>query len=87
MNVGPSISFGIDYHKMVLWSPIPFKKMRGLIAFRIRAWNKLKSKILYLKLRYRQKLDSQTAKKKATIYYKVECLRQSNGFNFVIKKI
>jgi SAM-dependent methyltransferase len=79
--------FGIDYHKMVLWSPIPFKKMRGFIAFRIRTWNKIKSKVLFLYLRLRKKLDSKTAKQKATIYYKVECLRQSNGYNFVIKKL
>jgi SAM-dependent methyltransferase len=79
--------FGIDYHKMVLWSPIPFNNMRAFIAFRIRAWNKLKSKLMYLNLRFRKKLDAATASKKATIYYKVECLRQSNGFNFVIKKL
>lgn len=79
--------FGIDYHKMVLWSPVPFKKMRGFIAARIRAWNKLKSKIMFLNLRFRKKMDSKTAGKKADIYYKVECLRQSNGYNFVIRKL
>lgn len=79
--------FGIDYHKMVLWSPIPFKRMRSVIAARIRAWNKLKSKMMFLNLRLRKKLDGVTAREKATIYYKVECLRQSNGFNFVIRKL
>ncbi|MDO8998609.1 MAG: class I SAM-dependent methyltransferase [Bacteroidota bacterium] len=79
--------FGIDYHKMVLWSPIPFNKMRAFIAFRIRTWNRLKSKLMYLNLILRKKLDSKTAITKANIYYKVECLRQSNGYNFVIKKL
>lgn len=79
--------FGIDYHKMVLWSPVPFRKMRGFIAARIRTWNKLKSKIMFLNLMFRKKMDSKTAGKKADIYYKVECLRQSNGYNFVIRKL
>ncbi|MCI5056344.1 MAG: class I SAM-dependent methyltransferase [Flavobacteriales bacterium] len=78
--------FGIDYHLNVIFYPLPFKMMRGLIASSIRTTIKLKSKLAYLGLRYKRKLDRQEAKRLSSLYYKIECLRQSNGFSYVIEK-
>jgi ubiquinone/menaquinone biosynthesis C-methylase UbiE len=79
--------FGIDYHLKVLFYPLPFNFFRQIIASCIRGIIKLKSKIAYLGLRYKRKLDKKQAKETSSLYYKVECLRQSNGFVYVIEKI
>src|SRR5690554_3085225 len=79
-------AFGIDYHLRVLLYPLPFKYSRKLIAASIRSIFKVKSKIAYLGLRYKRKMTRENAKKKAELYYKVECLRQSNGFTHLIRK-
>ncbi len=78
--------FGIDYHLKVLFYPIPFNFIRKLIASCIRGIIKLKSAMVFLGLKYKRKLRSSDARQNAELYYKVECLRQSNGFSFVIKK-
>lgn len=78
--------FGIDYHLQVLLYPLPFNWLRGFIAWQIRGIFKLKSKLAYLGLRYRRKYSREQARDYATLYYKVECLRQSTGFNYVIQK-
>lgn len=80
-------AFGIDYHLRVLLYPIPFKYSRKVIASMIRGWIKLKSKLAYLGLRYKRKLSSTEAKELSSLYYNVECLRQSNGFEFIIRKL
>lgn len=79
-------AFGIDYHLRVLLYPLPFKYCRKLIAMGIRALIYLKSQMAYIGLKYRRKLSTQEALKKSSLYYKVECLRQSNGFSYVIRK-
>lgn len=79
--------FGIDYHLTVLFSPLPFEWARGFIAGWIRLHIKLKSKLYFLKYRFREKLSSEKASEKSLLYYKVECLRMSNGFNHVIRKL
>ena len=78
--------FGIDYHLSVLFYPLPFKFFRPLIASLIRGIFKLKSYLAYLGLRIKRNLNHETAMENANSYFKLECLRQSNGFNFVIKK-
>jgi len=85
-KVSGGTAFGIDYHLRVLFYPLPFKTMRKIIASMIRGIFKVKSRIAYLGLRYRRKMSVTEARKKAELYYKVECLRQSNGFNFIIRK-
>ena len=80
-------AFGIDYHLNVLFYPVPFGWMRKILQHLIRFTFKMKSKIAYLGLRYRRKMPAAEAKEYADLYYKVECLRQSNGFNFVIRKL
>ncbi len=79
--------FGIDYHLAVLMAPFSIEWLRGFIAFKIRLHIKIKSKLYYLKYRFREKLSSEKASAKSTLYYKVECLRMSNGFNHVIRKL
>jgi ubiquinone/menaquinone biosynthesis C-methylase UbiE len=80
-------NFGIDYHSKVLFYPLPFKFARKLIASFIRFIFKTKSKLAYLGLRYKRKLPKQEAKEMSDLYYKVECLRQSNGFTHIIRKL
>ncbi len=79
-------AFGIDYHLRILFYPFPFNFLRKVIASSIRFIFKIKSKLAYLGLRYKRKMKSKEAKKKADLYYKLECLRQSNGFNHLIRK-
>ena len=80
-------AFGIDYHMAVIMSPMPSRLMRKIIAWKIRTTFKFKSKLAYLGLRYKRKLKKAEAKELAQLYFKVECLRQSNGFTFLIRKI
>jgi ubiquinone/menaquinone biosynthesis C-methylase UbiE len=86
-KIGGGGAFGIDYHLRVLLYPLPFKLARKIIASIIRGVIKIKSKFAYLGLRYKRKLSSAEAKELSALYYKVECLRQSNGFEFIIRKL
>jgi len=78
--------FGIDYHLKVMFYPIPFEFMRRIIAFMIRGFFKFKSKLAYLGLRFKRKLSHAEAKELSDLYYKIECLRQSNGFTYIVRK-
>ncbi|HVA98219.1 MAG TPA: class I SAM-dependent methyltransferase [Bacteroidia bacterium] len=79
-------AFGIDYHLRVLFYPLPFKYSRKMIAWMIRGIIRTKSKIAYVGLRFKRKLKSEEAKELASLYFKIECLRQSNGFQYIIRK-
>ena len=79
-------AFGIDYHLAVLFYPLPFGFIRKILSRFIRFTFKLKSKLAYLGLRFKRKLSSHEAKEMSELYYKVECLRQSNGFTHLIRK-
>ena len=79
-------AFGIDYHLQVLFYPLPFRFLRKMIAKSMRVVFRLKSKAAYVGLKYKRKLNTKEAKELAELYYKVECLRQSNGFRHVIRK-
>jgi len=85
-TVGGGGAFGIDYHLAVLLYPLPFQLMRRPIAKAIRMIFRIKSGFAYIALRLRRKLDHEAAYTKARNYYRLECLRQSNGFAFVIRK-
>ena len=78
--------FGIDYHMQVLFYPLTFSFMRPLRASLIRGIFKLKSRLAFLGLRYKRKLPAAEARQMAELYYKVECLRQSVGFQYIIRK-
>lgn len=78
--------FGIDYHMQVLLYPIPFNWARPIVASMVRGWIKMKSGIARLGLRYKRKLSAEEAKQKSKLYFNVECLRLSQGFDFVIRK-
>jgi SAM-dependent methyltransferase len=80
-------AFGIDYHTRVLMYPVPFKLFRKFMAFTIRGLIRLKSRFVYLGLRAKRRLSHAEAGELSTLYYQVECLRQSNGFQFVIRKL
>ncbi|NEO79667.1 class I SAM-dependent methyltransferase [Moorena sp. SIO4G3] len=79
--------FGIDYHLAVLFYPVNIKFLRGLIAITIRTLIALKSIFAYFGLRLVRKTSHNEAIIMSVNYYKLQCLRQSNGFDFVIKKI
>lgn len=79
-------AFGIDYHLSVLLYPIPSKLLRKFIAASIRGWIKLKSRMAWIGLRYKRKMPAAEARDMARLYYQVECLRQSHGFQYIIVK-
>jgi len=78
-------SFGIDYHISVLLYPIPTRYLRIFIAYVIRGLIRAKAYVAYLLLSGRYH-DTNQAVEKAELYYKIECLRQSTGFSFLIRK-
>jgi SAM-dependent methyltransferase len=78
--------FGIDYHLKVLLYPLPVEWARGIIAFMIRGIFKSKSVLVYLLMRLKRRASHSESARKASLYYQVECLRQSNGFTYMIKK-
>jgi SAM-dependent methyltransferase len=79
-------AFGIDYHLAILAHPVPFATARRIIAACIRGVIRAKSMIARLALRRARGLSAGDAAELADLYYKVECLRQSNGFSFVIRR-
>jgi len=87
MRIGGGRAFGIDYHLQVIFYPLPTKLLRKVVAWKIRNTFRLKSKLMYLVFRYRQKQTRARAKEMSKLYFQVECLRQSNGFQFVIEKM
>ncbi len=78
--------FGIDYHAAVLLYPLPFGWGRFLIANAIRALIRFKSFLAYVGQRAVKAKGHREAANWAEKYYKLECLRQSNGFQFIIRK-
>jgi SAM-dependent methyltransferase len=78
--------FGIDYHLSVLMFPLPFQWVRPLLASCIRGHIKIKSWAMYCGLRFARKRPTEEASRRSKLYYQVECLRQSNGFQYIIRK-
>lgn len=84
--VGGGKRFGIDYHLAVLFYPLPFGWIRPLVTVTIRGIFRLKSWLAYLGLRMARRMTHAQAKDKAGKFYRLECLRQSVGFDYVIRK-
>ena len=80
-------AFGIDYHLNVLFSPLPFRYLRKPIIWMIRSTIKLKSIIAYLILRFKKGYPKAEASRQADLYYKLDCMAMSNGFEFVIRNM
>ena len=78
--------FGIDYHLAVLLYPIPFNFGRKVVSSLIRMTFKIKSFFGFLILLIFRKMKFIDSKKLSNDWYKLEVLRQSNGFNFIIDK-
>lgn len=85
-TVGGGRSFGIDYHLAVLLYPMPFKLAGRLVASSIRGIMRTKAALAYAGLRLGRRMPHQRARELAGLYYQLECLRQSTGFDFVIRK-
>lgn len=85
-RVGGGRRFGIDYHLGVLLYPLPFNWARPIVAAAIRGHLKVKSLMSYIYLRMGRGADHSVAYQKASLYYKFQCLRQSSGFVFLIRK-
>ncbi len=79
-------SFGIDYHLNIIFNPLPFLWLRKPIAMAIRGLLKLKSKAFLAGMVISKKMNYKEAKEESDLFYKLECLSMSNGFNFVIEK-
>lgn len=78
--------FGIDYHTAVLLSPMKFGWGRAAIASAIRGFLRLKSLAAYWAKRLLKREPKEVAAQWAKGYYELQCLRQSNGFDFMIRK-
>lgn len=78
-------AFGIDYHLGVLLYPLPSRLFRKLVAASIRGIFRLKSWLSYVALRLKKRSRAEAADK-ARKYYQLECLRQSVGFSYIIRK-
>ena len=79
-------SFGIDYHFHVLFYPLPLRWMRPIIAGSMRGVMRTKAALAYAGLRAKRRLSHREASGLARSYYQLECLRQSAGFEFLIRK-
>ena len=42
---------------------------------------------MYIYWRFKAKMAAKEASEKADLFYKLECLKQSNGFNHIIRKL
>ncbi|MDX1909094.1 MAG: hypothetical protein SF053_18800 [Bacteroidia bacterium] len=62
------------------------KWLNPLLAGMMRGIFWLKSQAAYLNLRWRRRILPSEARTLAQQYFTLECLRQSQGFNFVIRK-
>ncbi len=78
--------FGIDYHLQVLLYPLPFAVLRPFVASSIRGIFRLKSAGGYMTKLLGRRMGHKAAARKARTYYRVECLRQSVGFSYIIRK-
>lgn len=78
--------FGVDYHVQVSLHPLPTGPLRLLLASGLRSIFLVKSKLAYVGMRFKQRRPAAEARDLADLYFQIECLRQSNGFNFLIRK-
>lgn len=85
-TLGGGSRFGIDHHLGVLFYPLPFQPLRPLIAGLIRFIFRTKSLIAAFAIKFLRGLSWTTAWTMGRDYYELECLRQSIGFTFIIKK-
>jgi SAM-dependent methyltransferase len=85
-HVAGATRFGIDYHLAVHLYPIPFGWGRAAIASAIRGLVWVKSRAAGAFVRWRRKLGRAEARRLADDYYALECLRQSNGFTFIVRR-
>ncbi len=86
LKIGAGSRFGIDYHLSILLYPIPFKIGRKITSGLIRMIFKIKSYFAFLGLILVRNMNFRDAKILSLDYYRLEVLRQSVGFNFIIEK-
>ncbi|MDW3176723.1 MAG: methyltransferase domain-containing protein [Acidimicrobiia bacterium] len=86
-EVSGGTGFGIDYHLGVLLYPLPIGWLKTIIRRSIRGTIRLKSRVGYVGLRIKRRASHREARELSTLYYQVECLRQSHGFSFRIRKL
>jgi SAM-dependent methyltransferase len=84
-KLGGGGRFGIDYHLRILFYPLPFGAIRAVLAAFVRGLLRLKAAFAVALLILRR-LSLKSALALASSYFKLECLRQSVGFTFVIRK-
>jgi SAM-dependent methyltransferase len=86
IGVAGGESFGFDYNFRVLFYPLPTRLLQRCIAICVRSLLSLKSAAAYVALRMGRRKPHAEALEMARLYYKLECLRQSCGFSFIIEK-
>lgn len=78
--------FGIGYHLRVLLYPLPIGWAERPISAVMRSIFRLKAVGGFFAMYLVQRRGRAEARRLATLYYQIECLRQSVGFSFVIDK-
>ena len=79
--------FGISYHMAVMLNPMPGRTTFKLVCDKILSGAfYAKAAAAYIALRLWRKSGHADARKQAERYRKLECLRQSVGFSYVIRK-
>lgn len=86
VKINGGMRFGIDYHRSILLDPLPTQWLRGITAWWIRKFVRMKSWMVAIALKLKGRYDWKGARTRAYKYYQFECLRQSHGFSFVIRK-
>lgn len=86
IGVAGGESFGFDYNFRVLFYPLPTRLLQRCIAVGVRTLLWLKSLAAYVALRAGRRKPHTEASEMSRLYYKLECLRQSCGFSFIIEK-
>lgn len=87
IGVAGGESFGFDYNFRVLFYPLPTRLLQKGIAISVRNLLWLKSVFAYIALRAGRRKSHPEASEMSTLYYKLECLRQSCGFSFIIENV
>lgn len=79
-------AFGIDYHVARLLYPIPTRLVRRLIQFLVRSVMRSRATLAYLALRLVRSETHITSATRARDFFHLECLGQSAGLSFVMRK-
>lgn len=86
LRIAGGTAFGIDYHTAVLLYPLPTQMLRRFMAASIRLFIRIKAALAARLVARSRHLSRHDRERHRVNYFTLECLRQSNGFTFLIRK-